>query len=838
MLIRSATSARRTRLLSGVTGVATTLVVGALLTVVGLVVPAQSAKASSEVTVTAADQDRDAKNAPFPDLAVTVSQTDNLVSQGLEISWTGAKKSTVPNGQTGGENFLQIAQCWGTDAKDASKPDRTTCQYGAFLTAGATRDSVRSTGTEIAAEDASFTVPEQGFLQPAYSAVPFTSATGKTIASVVNGVKVPDVDVNTNEFFTQFTSNEISWAGSGSDGTGSAKFELQTALQSPGLGCGTPITADDGTVTGSDCWLVLIPRGTADAGEQSITKSGLLWDTWKHAVSVKLGFQPIGVHCAIGSAERQLSGSELIAGAVASWQPKLCSAENGAVYSLLTGSESDAAAVANGKAGSALALTSQPLAGDVSDSLAYAPIALTGLSIGFAVDRQPSASSDTPADVAAKARLPFETLKLTPRLVAKLLTNSYLDSLPYDADRSHLNYIDSSKPGKNARSIIFDPDFLAINDPEWAYQRIVSPSMSDLLVPQGRSDGASALWSYVMADDAAVAFLNGQPDEWGMIVNPWSSIDADTNPSGTALQLPRDNFPKADPVEQKATDAVGSINLVTWRPYTNDYDTGAYLALRGDGQILGGWDSQSSPPKYSKSARSLPGSQRVLSVTDTASAAKYQVFSAALLNPAGQYVEPTVDSLTAAAAAMTVSPRQAQVYGFDQQSAAAKGATSAYPLAMPVYAATNPSIGEASVRASYAALIRYAATSGQVSGADIGQLPEGYAPIPAGWKSQALAAASVIESGVTSSGPTTPAVTTAPASTVQSSTSAVGALDPVTASQPPAATGDIVMALAGKATPDDPASSAIEAAVPGSLLAGLASALLVPFLTRIRRRRL
>jgi len=832
--IRPALSARRTRVLSGVSGVVTTLVVGALLTVAGLVIPAQSASASSEITVTAADQDADVENAPFPKLAVTVSQTTNLLSQGLEISWTGGKKSTVPNGQTGGENFLQIAQCWGSDADDPTKPDRTTCQYGAFLTSGATRDSTRNSDTGIAEEDVEYTVPSASFFDPAYTAVPFTSATGKTIASVVGGVKVPGVDVNTNEFFTQFTSNEISWAGSGADGTGSAKFELQTALQSPGLGCGTPVTAADGTVSGSDCWLVVIPRGTADAGEQSITKSGLLWDTWKHAVSVKLDFQPIGVHCAIGSAERQISGSELIAGAVASWQPKLCSAQNGAVYSLLTGSESDAAVVANSTPEAALALTSQALRADGADALAYAPVALTGLSIGFAVDRQPSASADTPADVSARARLPFETLKLTPRLVAKLLTNSYLDSLPYDSDRTHLNYVSSADPGKNARNITFDPDFLAINDPEWAYQRIVSPSMSDLLVPQGRSNGASALWEYVMSDEKAVAFLNGQADEWGMIVNPWSSIDAATNPSGTALQLPRDNFPKADPVEQAANDAVGPINLVTWRPYTNDFDTGAYYALRGDGQILGGWDSLSSPPKYAKATRSLPGSQRVLSLTDTASAAKYQVFSAALLNPAGEYVAPTTESLTAAAAVMTASSGQAQVYGFDPESAAAKGATTAYPLAMPVYAATNPAIGQAGLRASYAAFIRYAATTGQTPGTDIGQLPDGYAPIPEGWKAQALAAASVIESGVTATTQSSPSQ--ASAVSQSSASSASGTLDPVAAASAPSATGDVVMALAGKATPDDPASSAIEAAVPGSLLAGLASALLVPFITRIRRR--
>ena len=846
MLIRPAISARRTRLLSGVTGVATTLVVGALLTAVGLVVPAQSADASSAITVTAAEQDKDAKNAPFPDLAVTVSQTDNLVSQGLEISWTGAKKSTVPSTQTGGENFLQIAQCWGDETPSAgtapttpAQPDRTTCQFGGFVTPGATRDSFRNSENDVSVEDEKYTAPGDGFANPTYTSIPFKSATGETLASVVDGTK-NSVNVNTNQFFTKNTTNEVSWAGSGENGTGSAKFEVQTVQQAPGLGCGTPLTAADGTITGTSCWLVIIPRGAADGGASNISQSGLFYDSWKHKLAVKLDFRPVGVHCALGAAERQISGSELIAGAVASWQPQLCNAEGGSIYTILTGTESDALAVSNGTASSPLALSSLPLASEASDTLAYAPIALSGVSISFAIDREPRAVAGTKDEYLERARLPFDTLNLTPRLVAKLLTNSYIDSLPYGADRSHLNYKSAADPGHNVRNVTFDPDFLQHNggaDGEWAYQAIQSPSMADLLVPQGRSDSATTLWTYVMSDPDAVAFLAGTPDPWGMIVNPWSSTDGTINKSGSGLILPRDNFPKADSVEQPAAGGVDPINLVAWRPYTNDLDTSAYLTLRGDGQILGGWDPQLLPPKYTKESRSVPGTQRVLGVTDTASAAKYQVYSANLMNPAGQFVAPSASALTAAAAAMTPSANQSQVYGFDPRSSRAQGATSAYPLTMPVYAAANPSMEDADLRASYASFIRFAATSGQTPGSAVGQLPDGYAPIPEGWVAQALAAASVIESGANAPQPSTgPA---ASAAAVQlNSTTAVGALDPVVAASVPTATGEVVMALAGKATPDDPASSAIEAAVPGSLVAGLASALLVPFLTRVRRKRI
>lgn len=847
---RIAAGPGRTRLLSGITGVSTMLVVGAILTVGGVVIPqeaANAASASTAVTVSATEQDPDWGNAPFPDLAVTVSQTKDLGAQGLEISWTGGKKSTVPNNEQGGENFLQIAQCWGDLPQDPelpptpAEPDRTTCQYGAYNTRGATRDSNRGETNVIAKEDEYFTAPKTEY-ESAYTSISFRGASGKpedVVENVRDGHRLHTDDgkpvttnVNDNKFFGRYTSNEVSWAGSGTDGTGSAKIELQTAVQSTGLGCGTPVEAENGTVTGSSCWLVIIPRGTEDAGEAGIVQSGLLWDTWKHKLAVKLDFRPVGVRCTLGAAERLVSGSEFAAEAVASWQPSLCNAKDGSIYTLLTGTESDAAEAANGTDTAPLALTSNALVSEEPDTLAYAPIAVTGVAIAFAVDREPGGAADQAER--DKARLPFTTMKLNPRLVAKLLTNSYLDSLPYGANRGHVNYVSRDKPGNNARNITFDPEFLAIN-PEWKNQALVSPSLADLLLPQGRSDGATALWTYVTSDATAAAFLAGTPDEYGMIVNPYSSTNADKNPTGSALELPRDDFPKADPVEQPADGPVLPINLVTWRPYTNDYQSSGNLVLNGNGQELGGWDPSSFPQKYGKPVRSLPGVQRVLGLTDTAAAAKYQLFTAALLNPAGEYVAPSTDSLTAGAAAMTASAVQSQVYGFDPLSGPALGAKSAYPLTVPVYAAASPTMDDERARASYAAFIRYAATDGQRSGTEPGQLPAGYAPIPAGWQAQALAAAAVIESAPKPAA-VPPAVPKAP--TAAAKPVAPGSLTALVPPAVPTATGEAVMALAGDATPDDPAAAALQNAVPGSVLAGLLAGLLVPGITRFRRKRL
>ena len=805
--------------------------------------PAHAAPASSAKTIKASDYDKDAANAPFPDLAVTVSQTSDLIQQGIKLNWTGAKQSTVPNQQTGGTNFLQVMQCWGDEpGSNGTRPDRTTCQYGGLNTPGATRYSNRNSAAEVDSADAAFTAVGRSFFDPTMTAIPFVSATGKTIASVAGGKLIPNApDLDSNEFFSKYTTNEVSWAGSGADGSGSISFELQTLQQSPGLGCGKPITASDGTVSGASCWLVVLPRGETDASGFGITQSGLFTETWKHHVAIKLGFKPAGLSCAIGAAERQISGSELLSGAMGQWQPKLCNNSGGAIYSLLTGPESDAAVAANGTTVAPMALVSRALSAEgVTDNLTYAPVALTGVSISFAIDYQARATGGAVPDaVMAKERQAFTTLKLTPRLLAKLLTSSYTDALPQGAVASYLN-------GK--RNITQDPDFLAINDSDWSYMSIIGVGVADALAPLGRSDAAVAVWTYIMADTDAKNFLAGKADPWGMKVNPYYSTDATVNPTGTALTLPRDDFPKADPIEYKGHDTYGYadvVNLVSWRPFTASLTVGGYDVLRGDPLKLGAWDPNALPPAYTKGDRALVGLQAVIGLTDSSAASRYQVVQASLLNPAGKYVTPTTGALAAAAAAMSASATQKQVVSFDPTSSAAKSSAAAYPLAVPIYAAVNPLMADADVRKDYASFITYAASDGQTAGTGDGQLPDGYAPIPASWKTEALAAAAGIAAGtpVATATPSPAASASAAKTTAAPATSSTSAATQQTASgsaatttvADPSADGATAPALSSGKTADDPSVPAMVAVVPVSAAAALAAALAIPPLTRRRR---
>ena len=811
-------------------------------------VPAWTAPISSSTTITTAAYDPDAANAPFPDLAVTVSQTKDLIAQGITLSWTGGRQSQIPTNQTGGQNFLQIAQCWGDEpGSNGTRPDRTTCQYGGFNMAGATRWWNRSSAEEllIPDEDLPYTVFGSG-PNPTMTEIPFHSTTGDVVASVDNGVRVnTTVDVNNNEFFTRNTTNEVTWAGSGTDGTGSISFELQTAQEAPGLGCGTPVTKPDQSVVGASCWLVIIPRGSSDPFTSQITRSGLFQETWKHHLAIRLEFKPLGLRCAIGAAERQLSGSELVSQAVGQWQPSLCNSSNGMVFSMVTGPESDALKAATSAASSPLALTTRALTveDDDPDPLTYAPIAVTGVSIGFSIDRY-YGSNEVPPNVAARERHAFDSLKLTPRLLAKLLTASYQAALPNGSDKSHL--------GDNPRNLSYDPDFLAVNDPEWTYMMLNGVGLSDALVPLGRSDTARLVWDYIMADVNARAFMNGTPDPWGMTVNPYYSTNAAINPTGEALVIPAQDFPKADPVEFAGTanlNYADVVNLITWRPYTSSLDQVGYLVLRGDPQALGNFLTTTTPPKYERAARDLVGLQRVIGLTSTAAAARYQIVQASLLNPAGVFVAPTTQSLSAAAQAMVPDPNQEQVVGFDPESESARKATNAYPLTVPIYAATNPETDDLDVRADYAAFIEYAVTDGQQMGTDDGMLPPGYAPISSQWQSQALAAARTIKNGPPTEPTSTPTPTAEPTSTPTTvSTSPQPAVtSPVLESVefPFEETPEIVLdpSATGVAAPDlfsgktaaDPEMGVMSAVVPTAGVAGLLATVCLPLVSRIRR---
>ena len=92
-------------------------------------------------------------------------------------------------------------------------------------------------------------------------------------------------------------------------------------------------------------------------------------------------------------------------------------------------------------------------------------------------------------------------------------------------------------------------------------------------------------------------------------------------------------------------------------------------------------------------------------------------------------------------------------------------APGAYPLTAVTYGAIRPLSLDAQARAEYAAFIEYAAGPGQVPGLERGELPGGYAPLPANLQAKALAAANQVRTLVATPepAPSTTTTTTAPA---------------------------------------------------------------------------
>lgn len=167
--------------------------------------------------------------------------------------------------------------------------------------------------------------------------------------------------------------------------------------QAAGLGCGEPVTVGRVT-TGRSCWLVVVPRGSTEVNGSAATNialnrlqsSPLSQSNWDNRIVFPLTFLPVGQPCALGAAERGISGNELVTDAISSWQPALCGS-GGALYSY-TQLTDDVARAGLLSGVSHMAVVTNPIPPDQAppdNPLVYAPVALSGLAIAFNIDHQP-----------------------------------------------------------------------------------------------------------------------------------------------------------------------------------------------------------------------------------------------------------------------------------------------------------------------------------------------------------------------------------------------------------------------------------------------------------------
>lgn len=666
---------------------------------------AQAAARDSGSAVTVTGSGRFAK------LKVTVSQTRNLIDQVIDVTWTGAAP-TFQGGQVFGVDYLQMMECWGDGP---AGPDRTQCEFGAY--AGDSRGGAYVASRQVTYGSSLVDPLEPIKLPPGRQGslnVPFDSVTGTTVTD------------GPNPFYDQSSTNEIPFALTTSDGTGQTYFETQTVTQAPGLGCGAPEKDKAGQSVPRGCWLVIVPRdntevdGTTRRGvttQTGLLSSPLSMSNWAQRLVVPLSYQPVGSSCAIGAAERPTSGDEQITEAMTQWQPALCQHTSAVYgYSQLTDdlTRQELAAPDPG-----LVFLSRPLpAGNTTPDKKplYAPVALSGLAIAFNIESQSSFSA--PASVQQRNGTRITSLDLSPRLVAKLLTQSYRDGVVPGANDVTGNPAD----------LTTDPDFLALNP---GFKALTfSSGIAGMLVPLSPSDAADELWAWVNADPGARKFLDGAADPWGMKVNP----------NYASLQLPRSDFPKDDPACQDFPAPQTPLCTLDWFPYASTMHAGARAAGRGDLLLRTTWNFGGNPATWGPTPAQPEGQRAVLALADVATATRDGLPMASLCDDTGSgCVAPGHDSLLAGAASMAPS-------GVDGVVVPVPGALKqgAYPLTTLTYAATVPAGLSAGEAKDYAALLRYAAGPGQATGNEPGQLPLGYVPLPQAMQRQTLAAADTI----------------------------------------------------------------------------------------------
>ncbi len=734
---------------------------------------------------------------PDPNLTVSVNQTQNLTDQAISVSWTGGVPTTSDSSGDFLGNYLQMFECWSDPS--ASSPSPSQCEFGG--------ESPSTSNYPIDQDDAgeshefsrvlaqpgwSTDSPEQACatatgpadpctdeLEPDatdFMIQPFEAADG----TIVRQQADYNYDLNQNApgkfwlnpYFSFDTTNEVDFARTLSGGTGQQLFDVDTGLNAPGLGCGQTIqsASGSGSVT-PKCWLVIVPRGLLNqenpaglSGVSSVVTSPLTSAAWANKIAIPLEFNPVGSTCSINASSQEIEGSELAAPAVSSWEPELCDLPDAQPYSYLQNDDDQAREnLVDPTYGSVgLSVFSDPIPSDETsptNPVVYAPLTLSGAVIAFNIQRVPVVEPDgtLQPDAEALANSRVQNIYLTPRLVAKLLTESYQAELKGVARTTNPKY---QWVQNNPVSLFDDPDFLQYNPEFELLSTTQQLDAATLVVEEGSSDASSTLWKWVLSDPAARAWLDGTPTPdgkpGGMQVNPIYSINPTINPSHVAFGSPSpESYPKSDPWCDPTVNKVNGVDgnppqparqicVQDWSPYVGSRAAAALAAANANDGGKTTFNPANTPDTaWTSNGPEITGNDLIISVTDSASAARYGLQTASL-SPAGDDANPTFvspDSADLLAGEQAMAP--SSVPGVLQTDPSST-ATDAYPLTMLTYAAATPEVLNQSSRQNYAAFLRYAVGQGQVPGVQPGDLPVGYDPLPASLVAETLAAANTI----------------------------------------------------------------------------------------------
>jgi hypothetical protein len=368
-----------------------------------------------------------------------------------------------------------------------------------------------------------------------------------------------------------------------------------------------------------------------------------------------------------------------------------------------------------------------------SGPVGYAPTAITGFAVGYVIDRPDNGGE-------------YKELRLTPRLIAKLLTTSY----PAILDGR-------KRPGlaNNPLQINLDPEFKALNPGADDMETQAAAALMSISVS---SDVMWQLTDYLNRDREARAFLDGNPDPWGMLVNPaYKGIQLPVTdwPLNDSWRMTFDAGRECENANQTPFFTQVAAPVTSLRYIAEALLDGAPFVQTKTERVLDSNNAWSC--KYSRIDRLGVGRRFMLGIVDLGDAERFGLRAAALQTRVDQpgttfsdgkgrrFAKPDLDGLRAALAAYAPAG-QSVPFTFDP----AKLAPSAYPGTVVVYTAAKLTGLDLTKAKNVASFIRIATTEGQVQGRGNGQLPAGYLPLvktgatAALWK-QAQVVADLIE---------------------------------------------------------------------------------------------
>jgi hypothetical protein len=695
--------------------------------------------------------------------------------QGIDVSWSGARPTggilaDTHSGAAGQEEYpMVLLQCRGVDSTSVvaakrispqtcwtgTPVERYTSSYAPAFPAwrvdryATAAERTHNPGTPNPRPAQCFSEP------PTERWLPFLAADGKSYPGGPLGCAGQPPEASKLDSTTALPSN-TTYAVTGLDGTGFSRFDVRDSINNGSLGCSASVpctlvaipimgiscdvaasslpatdvpTGADATDAATECMRTghfkpgaLIPGAV---GDNDRAVSGELWwsaSNWRNRISVPITMAPSLAACSASTAvSADIYGSEVLVQATSAWIPKFCLNSKAVPVKHVQTGEPQARNLL-GSSSIEAAFTSRARDGGYSRAAVHAPVAVSGFAITYTID-------DEHGDR-------YDKLKLSPRLIAKLLTQSY-PAIPAIKD----GYAALSD---NPLDMSLDPEFIALN-PGIKKGVAAGTSASTIYSISSDSDVIYALSAYLNADPETRAWLDGAPDPWGMKVNP----------NYLRMTLPVDSWPLLDTFEPTALYETGNNACLLDAPVpylplvasptsrlVNISLAMQYSLANSQVVCVQPFAGSSVGQKLTALGRQSGGFRFMLGLASLGDAARFGLDSASLqtnvssgsgskfTSAAGRtFVAPSEAGLRKAAALLTTatSPVDWQL-PYATVVGDPKGAA-AYPGTMVIYADVPTSGLAAHDAKGFAAFLAYVAHAGQQPGQAIGQLPPGFLPM-------------------------------------------------------------------------------------------------------------